>query len=222
MQKRKILLGTYDTAANGWTLAAWHLTDAVQKTNRTDKPGGDGSWDLSTALTDGVQKFNDRTLTITLECSEGDRLSRKAKIDQLINQWEGMNVAIVLPDDVGLYINGSLHIEEKYNDLAHAAVEITAICEPWKYATEETVVSLALTSEDQTAILRNDGRRVVVPVLKIAGTNASAQLTLNRVTTTLSAGTYKVPEFMITPGAHVLTYSGTGTLEIRYREAVLR
>lgn len=225
MQKRKIILGTYDTAAQGWTLTGWKLSAAAQKTNYVAKSGGDGSHDLSTAMTDGLMRYNDRTLTATLECSDGDRQSRETKIRHLINALDGMRVDIVLPDDALHHLNGRLHIVREYNDLAHAAVSVTATCKPWKYANIETVIALTAKTAAQTVTLSNAGRLAVVPVIKVEGSGASVLLayTSSRgtVSKAFSAGTYQWPELLLTPGVHDLTYSGTGTALITYREAVL-
>lgn len=221
MVKRTVILGTYDTAANGWTLAACQLSPAEEKTNFVDKPGGDGSWDLSTALTDGIPRYNDRTLTVVLECSEGDRQTRETLIRQMVNQLDGMRVDIELPDDPTYHVNGKLHVARAYNDLAHCSVTVTAVCEPWKYANQEKAVNLTASATAKNASLVNSGRRAVVPTIKVTGTNASVLLEYNSSSISMAAGTYKWPELLLTPGAHTLTYSGTGSVAITYREAVL-
>jgi hypothetical protein len=221
LTKRKITLGTYDTAANGWTLAGWKLSDAVQKTNYVEKSGGDGSWDLSTAMTDGIPRYKDRSLTVTLECSEGDRLSREAKIRQMVNQLDGMRVDIELPDDPYRHINGRLHVVKDYNDLAHAKVTVTGVCEPWKYANAETVLTLTAAADVKTARIVNGGRRAVVPTINVAGSGASVLLTYSASSMALSAGSYQWPDLLLTPGGHDVTYVGNGTLTFTYQEADL-
>lgn len=218
MQKRKILIGDYDTAAFGWTLAAWKLADPTQKTKYEDKPSGDGSWDLSTALTDGIPRYTDRELTVTLELSEGTRLEREEIIRYMVNLLDGLRWPICLPDDDLHYITGRVHVAREYNDPAHAAVTVTAICEPWKYANTETVVTLTATSTARSTTLYNSGRRAVVPTLTVTG---SVVLGFGASTLSLSAGTYTWPDLLLTTGRHVLTYSGSGTVVLTYREAVL-
>jgi len=127
MEKRKIIFGTYDTAVDGlWTLAAWSLSSAQHVTNYVAVPGRDGSLDLSTAITDGEPRYNDRTLTATFESSEGDRLEREGRINVMTNWLDGWRMNIELPDDPDHYITGRLHIQKDYNDPAHAAVTVTA------------------------------------------------------------------------------------------------
>lgn len=221
MKKRTIVLGGYDTAANGWTLAGWQLSPAEQKTNFVEKPGGDGSWDLSTALSDGIPRYYNRTLTVTLEHSGGDRLSREAIIRNMANLLDGMRENIELPDDPDHYMIGRLHVAREYNDPAHAAVTVTAVCDPWKYSAAETVVDLTAATVEQTATLSNSGRLAVAPVLTVSGADASVRVVYGNISKALSAGTYQLPDLLLTPGTHALVYSGTGSVQVAYREAVL-
>lgn len=220
MLKRKIVIGDYDTAANGWTLTGWELGSAEPKTNYVDRPSGDGSWDLSTALTDGIMRYRDRELTVTLECSEGTRQEREAAIRHMINQLDGLRWQIRLPDDDFHHVVGRVRVIREYNDLAHAAVTVTAVCEPWKYSNTETLVALAATSNKQTVQLINNGRRAVVPTLTVAN-GGSVLLEYGTASRALSAGTYQWPELLLTPGSHAVRHSGSGTVTISYREAVL-
>lgn len=219
MQKRRIIIGDYDTAAHGWTLAAWQLGAAEQKTNYLEKPSGDGSWDLSTTLTDGVPKYRNRELSVVLECSEGTRLEREETIRRMINALDGLRWEIRLPDDDHHHVEGRVHVVRDYNDLAHASVSITAVCDPWKYANAETVVALTATAQKQTVTLHNQGRRAIVPTLKVEG--SSVLIEYGNGSTAMSTGTYQWPNLLLTPGPHAVVYSGQGTLVVTYREAVL-
>ena len=221
MEKRRIIIGDYDTAAYGWTLAAWNLSGAEQKTNYVDKPIGDGSWDLSTALTEDIPRYKDRQLVISLELSEGTRLERETVIRHMVNLLDGLRWSIRLPDDDFHYMIGRVRVAREYNDPAHAAVTVTATVEPWKYASAETSVVLAATTVKQTVQLWNSGRRAIVPTLKVDGTSAAVLLEYGTSSVALSAGSTSWPTLLLTPGSHMLTYSGQGTLTITYREAVL-
>lgn len=150
--KRKILIGTYDTAEHLWTLAGWTLSDPEQVRSWVDVPGRrKGPIDASTVLSDGDPVYGNRTLTITLESSEGTRLEREARIEQMLNWLDGWWVNIVLPDDVDTrhrYMRGTVSVKKIYNNLAHAQVQVTAICEPWKYAAAETIVPVFLCGKN--------------------------------------------------------------------------
>lgn len=224
MIKRTIQLGDYDTAADGlWTLAAWAFPEPAIMENLVDIPGRfKGPLDLSTALTDGVPTYGARSLSITLESSEGDRLARDARIAAMVNRLHGQRVNIVLPDRPLHYATGRLSIETLYNDMAHAAVQITGTCEPWLYAKDEAVVPLYAASTVQTVRVRNMGAMPVLPLLTITGEGVSFLLQYKENSWALGPGVYELPALLLTPGDHTITYSGTGTAEIRYREAVLK
>lgn len=150
--KRKFLIGTYDTAEHLWTLAAWNLSDPEQVRSWVDVPGRrKGPIDASTVLSDGDPVYGNRTLTITLESSEGTRLEREARIEQMLNWLDGWWLDIVLPDDVDTrrrYMRGTVSVKKIYNTLTQAQVQVTAVCEPWKYAAAETIVPVFLCGKN--------------------------------------------------------------------------
>ena len=220
---RRMVFVSYDTDINGlWTLTEWSLSPAPVITNVVDVPGRvKGPLDLSTVLTDGEPRFGPRTLVAVFESSEGNRLERKARIDTMINWLTGWRMNIVLPDDPERYLVGRLSVEELYNDLAHASVQVTAECEPWFYAKAETVVSLTAETTEKTATLINLGRMTVVPLLEITGEDASVLIKFGAASWALGPGTYQLPDLVLSQGEHLLTYSGTGSVKLTYREAVL-
>ena len=225
MKNRTILLGEYDTAAHGlWTLAAWDFPEPEVEENLVNVPGRvKGPLDLGPVLTDGEPSYGARPLTVTLESSEGDRLAREARISEMVNKLHGRRVDIVLPDHPLHYATGRLKVQTLYNDLAHASVKVTGTCEPWLYVKDETVLLLQATTEAQTVRLRNAGAMPVVPTLEItAEEGASVLLAFGATSVSLSAGTYTWPNLLLTPGDHVITCSGAGTVTITYREAVIR
>lgn len=222
MMVRKLILGTYDTHLLGpWTLSSWSLSAPEYQSNFVDVPGRDGPLDLSTALTDGEPRYGSRTLTATLERSDGTRLGRENAINAMINVLDGWRMDIRLPDDDAHYITGRVHVAREYNDLAHAAVTVTAICDPWRYNDYDTVVSLTAGAETQTGRLVNKGRRAVVPKVQVSGEGASVLLSFGAASWALSAGTYQLPDLVVSQGGIFVDYSGAGELTFTYREAVL-
>jgi hypothetical protein len=222
MIKRSILLGEYNTATTGlWTLAAWSLSPAIQKTNIIEIPASSAMLDLSTALTDGEPCYSPRTLTVTLESSEGDRLARKGRIDTMVNELDGRRVQIVLPDDGSHYLIGTLSVQELYNDPAHASVQVTALCDPWKYSDEETTYTLQATTEEKGASIINNGRLSVIPSVEILDGDVQLRFLTNAATWSLNPGVYYLPDLYLTPGTHRVRYSGAGRVVLKYREAVL-
>ena len=219
---RKIILGTYDTVINGpWTLAEWSLSPAEYRTQFVEVPGRDGELDMSTALTDGVPRYGNRELVARLERSDGTRLEREAAINTMVNWLDGWRMDIRLPDDDAHYLMGRVHVAKEYNDLAHAAVTVTAICDPWKYNNHETVIRAAAAAEVQEVRLTNSGRRSVVPTIEITGDAVSFHLVYGAYSWALGAGIYQLPDIIVPQGGLLVSYSGTGEASFTYREAVL-
>lgn len=224
MQKRKIIIGTYDTARDGlWVLSAMAFQKAVAHESYTDVPGHNGPLDLSTVLTDGEPYYGSRNFEAVLESSEGTRLEREQRIDQMVNRLDGWRFNIILPDDSLHYINGRVSVEKLYNDLAHASVRVTATCDPWRYNNTETVVGLIATDTEQTVSLINNGRRSVVPTITVTGGNVRLVFRVNEEERSwaLGPGEHIIPDIYLKTGSVPLRYSGTGQIVLTYREAVL-
>lgn len=227
MQKRKLIIGTYDTAAEGlWTLSAWSLSRAEAHESYIDVPGHSGALDLSTALTDGEPYYGNRELDVVLESSEGTRQEREQRINRMINKLDGFRFNITLPDDTMHYITGRVRVEKLYNDMVHASVRIKAICDPWRYNNTETVVGLVATAKEQTAPLINGGRRSVVPAITVTGGDVIIKFTSGEQESSwaLSPREYRpeeLPTIYLKTGTSILTYSGAGQIVLTYREAVL-
>ena len=218
----------YDTASYGWTLTGWTLTDAEQKTQFVEKAGGDGAWDLSTVLTDGLPRYNNRNLTATLELSEGTREERLLQISRLVNLLDGWEWEIILPDHPDHFLKGRVHVAVNQNSLAYAKVTVTAHCEPWLYCNRERIYKLSAQSNtDWTWVtLWNEGRRSLSPDITVEGTVHLATYkdynTQEIEYITYETGTHKWPALFVPPGGSVFAYAGNGSLTITYREAVLR
>lgn len=225
MQKRKIIIGTYDTALEGlWTLAGWSLSRAEAYESYVEVPGHSGPLDLSTALTDGEPYYGSREFEAILESSEGTRLEREDRINRMTNALDGWRANIILPDDPTHYITGRVRVERLYNDLAHASVRVSATCDPWRYNILETVVALTATGTAQTVSLVNSGRLSVVPRIKVTGGSVTLSFGTDaeQRTWTLNAGEYhRADVIYLKTGAAPLRYSGTGQIVLMYREAVL-
>lgn len=224
MQKRKIIIGTYDTSIDGlWTLTGWALSKATAEEKYAEVPGHNGPLDLSTVLTDGEPYYKKREFTATLVSSEGTRLEREERIDRMINKLDGWRFNIILPDDPLHYINGRVQVEKLYNDPVHASVSVRATVDPWRYNKSETVVGLNATAEEQTAVLINNGRCSVVP--KITVNYGPVTLIYSsgteEKTWALSPGDYILADIYLKNGAASVRYSGEGQIIFTYREAVL-
>jgi hypothetical protein len=227
--KRRIIIGGYDTAEHGWTLSACKLTKGQQVQNFVSVPGRYAPLDFSTYLTDGQPYYGNAKLDVTLECSEGTRDQRLARIELMANMLDGRTWQILHPDHPGRYLVGRVQVSAPdYNDHAHCAVKLSAICEPWLYNAAETVIRATPPANTTTEIsvnLTNSGRLAVTPKLHVTGTITVKN---GENSQTLSAGEWVVPWIYIVPAegfnetaTFPLQVNGSGTVEFVYREAVL-
>lgn len=149
MIKRKLIIDNYDTAAYGWTLSACKLTKGTQVQNFVNVPGRYAPLDLSTYLTDGQPYYGNANLAVTLESSEGTRDQRLTRIEALTNALDGRRMQIIHPDHPDRYLVGRVQVNPDYNDLAHCAVKLSAVCEPWLYNATETVTKVTAPTSTQ-------------------------------------------------------------------------
>jgi phage-related protein len=221
MEKRKLLLNDYNTATDGlWTLSSCRLTKGEQVQAFLVVPGRYTPLDLTDYTTEGQPYYGNASLEVVLESSEGDRAARQNRVDELVDTFDGKSITIVHPDHPNHYLIGRVQIRPQYNDMAHAAVQLSAVCEPWLYKTNETTQTLTASSTEKNATLTNSGRLAVVPNVTVTG-SGTFTLTYGQHTWNLTAGEHILPDLYLTPGTHRVTYKGSGTMKITYREAVL-
>lgn len=225
MAKRAIKFGDYDTAVTGlWTLTGWTLSSPEQQTNFIEVPGRRGGLlDLSTALTDGEPIYNSRTLKATFESSEGTRLEREDRINTMLNTLDGYSMKIILPDDSTHYMVGRVTVKKNYNDNAHAAVEVSAVCEPWRYNSTRKSSGVEFRGQTATFNLSVKGRSPVTPEIEIATGSDGATIEYKGHTWVLPDGVYILPAIVVLPGtdAGIKVTAKAGRVYFRWNEGEL-
>lgn len=217
----------FDSEFDGpWTLNECRLSPPQRQTNIIEIPGRDGAVDLAPAL--GDIKYQPREFYAALECSEGTRDSRQELIERVINKLEGRYCQIFLPDDPMHYIEGYVDVEVEYNDINHARIILTSQVYPWRIRVDETDIVVAASASPQTLIIKNRGGRKVIPTISSWTYDGVTQPNI-----TLTCGEWFEYTFtgydVIYPEELAmsfedeleLTYSGTGCLEFRWKEASL-
>lgn len=216
--KRFILFDKYNTAYDwGLLLTAKVVSDPEPKTNYQTLDGTSGSLDLTEALT-GEVTYDDRTLAASFSLSEGTVQEREAVLRQIVAALHGRKVNIVEPDDPEHYMVGRVFIKGTTNTLAYATLDVEAICEPWRYAVNESERCVTVKNNSADVVICNAGTKSVCPVITVTGT---VNITDNGVTTELTAGSYKITDIRLKTGANVIGVSGNGTVTFTYREATL-
>ena len=225
MEKRTLILGAYNTAVYGWTLAQCKITKGQQVQTFVQVPGRYAPLDASTYLTEGQPYYDSAYLDVVLECSAGDRNHREQLISDLINYVDGRSLTIIHPDHPGHYLVGRIQAQVDYSDLAHCSVILSGVCEPWLWANQETQVTLTGSTTERTISITLVGRLAVVPKVTVTG---EITITFGSSTWALSAGEYFLPDLFLTPSeapgaprVYTVSFKGSGQAVLSYREAVL-
>ena len=217
--ERFFILGNKNTWYD-WRLylTAKDIPDAEPKTNYIDIDGMDGTLDLSESLT-GEVKYKDRTITASFWTDNGNRKDRDALLRSIVSQLHGKKIKIIEPDDPDHYFYGRVKIKSKKNILPYAELTLEAICEPWRYAINESSRRVEVKSESVTdVVINNNGVKTLCPTITITG---SVNVIYNGFKTPLTAGTYKFSDIKLHQGVNIIGVSGNGSVTITYTEADL-
>lgn len=198
------------------TLTAKDTTDPEPKTNYVTLDGMSGTLDLSEALT-GEVAYSDRTVTASFWTSEGTREDRDALLRRVTAEWHGKRVQIIEPDDPDHFFVGRVKVKNVQRSLVHAAFDIEATCEPWRYALHETE-RLVQVNGQASVVINNSGVKSLTPSLSVTGT---VSVTVNGATSKLTAGSYQITDLRLHQGVNVVAVDGKGSVTFTYREATL-
>ena len=217
--ERFFILGNKNTWYD-WRLylTSKDIPDAEPKTNYVNIDGMDGTLDLSESLT-GEIKFNDRTITASFWTDNGNYKDRNALLRSIVSYLHGKKIKIIEPDDPDHYFNGRVQIKSKKNILPYAEFTLEAVCDPWRYAINESVRRVEVSSGSVTdVVINNNGVKTLCPTITITG---AVNVIQNGVKTPLIAGTYKISDIKLYQGVNVIGVSGNGSATFTYTEADL-
>lgn len=196
-------------------LAPFTPAPAEPKVNFLEIPGRDGHLDLTEA--NGEVKFNSREFVFIFTVAPGDPLTFDERVSAVSNALNGLRCKITLDRDPDYYWQGRCVLSEYDQDKNIGQIEVTATVDPYKLKQNATVVSVALSAEEQTVVLANS-RMTVVPTVECTG---DCTVTFGDAVYTLEAGTHKNPAFRLVAGENVLKLSGTGEITFTYQEGEL-
>lgn len=199
-------------------LNAEYFSPPEAKTYTIDIPGGNGTLDLSTALTDGETVYNDRSGTIKLIATGKWSIT----LNRIINALHGQKMYFKLPDDEH-WLYGRITVSYD-NMVSYAIITLNCVCDPWKYAKDKTDYIFDLSENTVIKKIHNGGGKRCVPELSVIG---DVTVTISDGTATLhglkGGQTYMLPEIPILPGNITLSISsdGVGKAVLSFREAIL-
>lgn len=202
----------------GALLSTFEIGEAQPKTNYIDIPGGDGSIDLTEALT-GEVAYENRTITATFTLNQ-PRSEWRTIMDQIRAYCHGRKFNIKAPYDDDHYFIGRVNIGPLERDGALATFEMTITCDPYKYKNDLTVHDLTIGPSGTLAVTLTNARRTAIPTVTI---NNTTQMIKGSASVSLNAGTHRVNVIPLIQGDNAITFNaieGT-TIRVSYQEAVI-
>lgn len=197
--------------------AAVEVSPAEPKTNFIDIPGVDGSKDFTESPA-GRVVYKTRKITWKYKLYPGDDWATKyTHVSNAINGWSGK---ITLDEDPDYYYQGRVTVSKHAAQGILHTITVTAVCQPYKLRQSETSQSANLTTSYSTIVLVND-RKPVVPEITLS---AATSLLWKGNTYTLTAGTHRPLDIMLTEGENLLqakTTTGSGTIKVVYQKGAL-
>lgn len=230
-----VTIGDYHTWKD-WGLILQEVTvsSPEKKQYIVDIPGADGVLDLSSFLTNGDEKFENRIIRLKLAAETPSYTSMFLKASKILNLIQGKKKKIILDDDRSYYYIGTCFIDKDRINPMITTFEIEIDIEPYKYerfSSLEKWVWDVFCFED--GIIRNykdlqvkgtrtlliPGRRKkVVPVFECS---EAMKLEYDGQSYDLPVGKSKILDLELGTGEHFLTFTGEGIVSVDYRGGCL-
>lgn len=185
------------------------------KTNTVSIKGADGEIDLSTALTDGNIRYENRVFDLQfVAIGYGETLD--AKIERFMNNVHGKIVRLIFDDDLNHYYNGRCDVTDREYRNGYVVLTCEINAEPFRYDNDVTVISKSIT--DAATITISNARQWVTPTI-----TASAEMVLQYqgIMYQIKEGKHIYENIIFRDGKNILAFQGTGTILIEYRQGVL-
>lgn len=211
----------------------WHLvplsrpffSPPIPKTNFVDIPGGDGSIDLSTALS-GRTVYENRTGTIEFMIVNGYK-EWFILYSEIMNYLQGRKLRAVLEDDPGFYYEGRFWLKTWKSGEHYSSITMEYNVSPYKRSvnTNEDWIWDTFNFENgiiysYTNLSIGDGLTIEVPGT-IAGMSVDVTcsddgvvLSMNGLDYTLEQGRNILSDTVLSIGMNTLSFRGTGTITI--------
>lgn len=221
----KWLVKDFDFVFNDKTISA-----PEPKLTIIEVPGTSDVIDLTESITGDIE-YQQRKITIKLESGTG-KDSYYGKYAKLANYLHGKNMKVIFNKDQGYYWNGRITIASAEPKVYGSTITIIATVDPYKYETQSSLEPwLWDTFSFEDGIIRNYYNITVPGSLTIVGRRkrvcpkfiCSGAMTVTYLGNTynLVTGENIVPDIFLGEGSHVLTFGGTGTVDVDYRGASL-
>ena len=184
------------------------------KTSSVDIKGANGTLDLSEVLAGDVCYGN---RNIKLKFAMMDDIDYHSIISDIANYIHGKKVTMSLTNDNEYFYSGRASITQCEYSPGKSELVIVINADPFKYKVAETIFLVNLNDETKALTLPNERMRVS-PTLIVTG---SVTMTFEGKTYTLSEGEQQLLNFVLSEGYNNVSFNGTGSVKIKYRQGAL-
>lgn len=188
------------------------------KTEYVEIPAGNGSIDLTQALTGDV-KYDTRTITAELFFLP-PRREWQYKLDKITNYIHGQRLPILVPSDSEHYYMGRAEVATTKVDGVVFRIELSIVCEPYKYKRNLTVYDLVIPANGVLNIDCKNVRQWVMPTIAVNGT---VNFTFESASYSINSGSAVYTNIVFKQGINAVKVTGAaGTgVKISYQEGVI-
>ena len=200
----------------GMFMTDFSVSPPEPQTAYVDVPFRDGPLDFSTALTGGVVKYKNRTVTAEFKTQDRTPDSWKSRYHTFINYVQGQKLQLIFDYDPEYYYLGRISCDVSKDDQVIGTISISADCDPYKYKLSPTVKEFDV-SGSLSVTLPNDR----MPTVPVVTTDAEITIQFGESTIVFPAGTRKSPALLLLEGENRLTLTGSGHIKFEYQEGAL-
>ena len=200
-------------------LADYTIEEATPKENWIDVPGANGAIDGSRALT-GYPVYNTRGISWAMGIRATDA-ELTALRDYLHTNFHGRTCELSFPWDTDHHYTGLLHVGEMsgYNS---CTIPFSMTAQPYRLKNADTVALKPFGTSWTTITLTNESMRVI-PTITV---DKDAYVEFDGDQYAVAVGPHRISTIAFGPGTSTIkiktqSSSGSGTVEIRYREGCL-
>lgn len=201
-----------------WLAPDPSIGDPEPKTHYVDIPFGNGSIDLTEALT-GEVVYNNRPIEFKLVLPANASLWNGIR-KQLTNEIHGRKLDVVMPQYPDYIFKGRLSIGKLTQDHSVATIPVLMEAEPFMLKKDLTYLTRTIPSGGTLTLQLENERMTTVPAFS---STAELQIVFKSKTYTHSAGVFRNAGILLTEGTNTIKFNAaSGTvIEIEYQEGSL-
>lgn len=192
----------------GLILKSFDAPEPEPKTYRVSVDGADGDVDMTEWA--GEVRYNTRIVTAAFRDMENEGYQR------FVNAIHGRRCKIFLSSDPDWYFTGRCEDAKSQVRKRVADTLLSFTCQPYKLCRYPTIITAAIS--ESASIPLKAARKSAIPQIKLT---AQCTLTWKGTDYTKEAGTYTIPQIVLTDTADILTVAGSGTITITWTDGVI-